>query len=160
MRRPNGKPVDDAAQSSIAGTTNSEDVTSTTSRMVDFSLGLKFKEEQHNTVKAAFEHMPDYEHSLNQSLSWISDLPLIADIELKKLYQPKDPAVQMAIWMAGAHSKRLYHGWDTSIPLPGIVVAGSSWFYYVAFHRGNGLVRLNHYLARHYLNLRRILTSI
>ena len=142
MRRPNGKPVvSEIAQSIISGAsiTPTGDQ-KTTSRAVDYSFGLRLPEEPHNSVKRAFTKLVDREHSLNQSLAYISDNPLFCDLELKKKTAAKDPEVQLAIWMSSGLQKRIYHGWDTSIPFIGLVVHGHQWFYYLAYHKDDGLV--------------------
>ena len=112
----------------------------TTSRMVDLSIGLDLDEDDERTVDFAFNKMPDNDQSLNQSLSYIKDTPLFVDIELKKTYSNRDPRVQLAIWKAGAFEKMQYHGWDTSLPMPGITVSGSEWDCFLFFVRDSGLV--------------------
>lgn len=113
----------------------------TTTRMVDYSLGLFLEEEICDVISKAFKNMGDYEQSLNQSMSYILHTPLLLDLELKKTNQARDPQVQLAIWLAAAYMKRKHHEWDTSFPMPGLVVNGHDWKFYIAFERENGLVR-------------------
>ncbi|KAL8957920.1 MAG: hypothetical protein Q9193_004920 [Seirophora villosa] len=82
----------------------------------------------------------DYERSLNQSMSYIRHTPLFLDFELKKTNQARDPQVQLAIWQVAGYLKKKHHGWDTAIPIPGIVVNGHQWYYYIAFERNDGLI--------------------
>ncbi|KAI4118160.1 MAG: hypothetical protein LQ341_007633 [Variospora aurantia] len=112
----------------------------TTTRMVDFSLGLFLEEEICDVISKAFKNMGDYEQSLNQSMSYIRHTPLLLDLELKKTNQARDPQVQLAIWLAAAYMKRKHHEWDTSFPMPGLVVNGHDWKFYIAFERENGLI--------------------
>ncbi|KAL8645638.1 MAG: hypothetical protein Q9210_006598 [Variospora velana] len=113
----------------------------TTTRMVDCSLGLFLEEPICDLISKAFKNLGDYEQSLNQSMSYIRHTPLLLDLELKKTNQARDPQVQLAIWLAAAYLKRKHHGWDSSIPMPGLVVNGHQWEFYIAFERGDGLVK-------------------
>ncbi|KAL9027271.1 MAG: hypothetical protein Q9196_004182, partial [Gyalolechia fulgens] len=110
-----------------------------TVRMVDCSLGLFLDEPIYSLISKAFRNINDYEQSLNQSMSYIRHTPLLLDLELKKTNQARDPQLQLAIWLAAAYLKRKHHGWDTSLPMPGIVVNGHEWKFYIAFERDNGL---------------------
>ena len=110
--------------------------------MVDLSIGLDLDEDEEEIVDIAFNKMPDNDQSLNQSLSYIKDTPLLVDIELKKLWGDRDPRVQLAVWKAGAFEKMRYHGWDTSLPMPGITVNGSEWDCFLFFVRDSDLVSI------------------
>lgn len=112
-----------------------------TVRMVDCSLGLFLDEPVCDLISKAFRNIRDNEQSLNQSMSYIRHTPLLLDLELKKTNQARDPQVQLAIWLAAAYWKRKHHGWHTSIPMPGLVVNGHDWDFYIAFERDDGLVR-------------------
>lgn len=140
MMRPNGRPLDNGTSSTGAQTIITEDVDVTTSRMVDMALGLELDYEASSIVSRAFETMRDNEHSLNQSLAYIRDTPLFLDFELKKTISNRDPEVQLGIWTAALQLKRLHHGWNTSMPMPGIVVNGHDWVYYLTFEKDDGLV--------------------
>ncbi len=80
------------------------------------------------------------EITLNQSLAYIRDTPLFLDLVPKKTHVNRDPEMQLAIWMAALYSKRLHPGWDTAIAMPGIVVNGYDWHYYLTFEREGDLV--------------------
>ena len=108
--------------------------------MVDLSIGLDLEEDDEDIVDAAFNKMPDNDQSLNQSLSYVKDTPLLVDIELKRTYADRDPRVQLAVWKAGGFEKMRYHNWDTSMPMPGITVNGSDWDCYLFFVRDSELV--------------------
>lgn len=142
MVRPNGSALDDELRTATSKTSISatDEGGITASRMVDLTLGLDLDNAEADMVTHAFQGMKDNEHSLNQSMAYIRDTPLFLDIELKKAVSNRDPDVQLAIWQAALHSKRLYHGWDTSIPMPGIVVNGFEWQFYLTFERDDGLV--------------------
>ncbi|KAI4182004.1 MAG: hypothetical protein LQ346_006664 [Caloplaca aetnensis] len=111
-----------------------------TVRMVDCSLGLFLDEPVCDLISKAFRNIRDNEQSLNQSMSYIRHTPLLLDLELKKTNQARDPQVQLAIWLAAAYWKRKHHGWHTSIPMPGLVVNGHDWDFYIAFERDDGLI--------------------
>ena len=119
------------------------DTPTTTSRMVDLSIGLDLDEDDEEIVDIAFNKMPDNDQSLNQSLSYIKDTPLLVDLELKKSWGDRDPRVQLAVWKAGAFEKMQYHGWDTSMPMPGITVNGSEWDCFLSYVRDSDLVRFH-----------------
>ncbi|KAL8710655.1 MAG: hypothetical protein Q9220_004879 [cf. Caloplaca sp. 1 TL-2023] len=123
---------------------NESDHTSSTvqenlGRMVDWALALQLSDQDLGLINRAFSRSLDHEHSLNQSLSYISDHPIFADIEVKTRSN-RDPEVQLAIWAAGAILKRRHHGWKTSIPMPAIVVDGHSWKWYLIFELGDAVV--------------------
>ena len=137
MERPDGKKLE--AETVETRETASESTTTTT-RMVDLSIGLVLKRVDEVLVMDAFSNMVDHDQSLNQSLSYIRATPLIIDLELKKVYSNREPAVQLAIWKAGAFRKMLWHQWDMSMPMPGITVDGSEWQYYLFFAQDSRLV--------------------
>lgn len=141
MQRPEGLPLEDSLGSISAQTTSAEGRERTT-RMVDLALGLPLNEEDHKTIRQAWNSMHDNEQSLNQSLSYVRAIPLFLDIEMKKVNSARDPEVQLAIWAAALHRKREHHKWDTSMVMPGIVVNGDNWVYYLTFLRDDGLVKL------------------
>lgn len=112
----------------------------TTTRMIDWALGLTLSTSDERILNKAFKMMPPYSQSLNQTLSWASDVPLFVDIELKKTHSQRDPRVQLAIWAAAGFSKRHFHGWDETVAMPGITVSGHEWEYYLFFKREDEIV--------------------
>ncbi|KAI4118371.1 MAG: hypothetical protein LQ345_001568 [Seirophora villosa] len=114
----------------------------TISKMVDWSLGLEIGLEDNKKISSAFSFCDDYEHSLNQSISFIKRVPLFADVELKKTFQTRDPAVQLAIWKSAWLLKAQHHGWDTSLPMPGISVTGHEWSLYLFMAADDGLIMM------------------
>ena len=139
LTRPDGHYLEIETTNTREGT---NDTPTTTSRMVDLSIGLDLDEDDEEIVDIAFNKMPDNDQSLNQSLSYIKDTPLLVDIELKKSWGDRDPRVQLAVWKAGGFEKMQYHGWDTSMPMPGITVNGSEWDCFLFFVRDSDLVSL------------------
>ncbi|KAL8707100.1 MAG: hypothetical protein Q9220_007813 [cf. Caloplaca sp. 1 TL-2023] len=117
-------------------------------RMIDYCLGLFLDQENRQGVSDRLKTAKDFERSLNQSMSYIRHTPLFLDFELKKTNQPRDPQVQLALWQAAGYLKRKHHGWDTAIPMPGIVVNGHQWYYYIAFERNDGLVGSGRYIYK------------
>ncbi|KAI4090080.1 MAG: hypothetical protein LQ344_004951 [Seirophora lacunosa] len=115
-------------------------------RMIDCCLGLFLDETSRQTVNSRLKTVMDDERSLNQSMSYIRHTPLFLGFELKKTNQARDPQVQLAIWQVAGYRKKKHHGWDTAIPIPGIVVNGHQWHYYIAFERYDGLVGSNRYI--------------
>ena len=112
----------------------------TISKMVDLALVIKLNEEQSKEVTKAFKTLKDKERSLNQSLGSVKHYTLFLDFELKKLFANRDPKVQLAIWKIGALLKHQYHGWNTTMPMPGVVVDGHNWTYYLFFESSGNLV--------------------
>ena len=110
-------------------------------RMVDWSVGLELDDDDEMLITNAYKHLTANLRSINQSISYISNLPLIFDLEVKKTVQPRDPVVQIAIWASAALLKKRQHGWDTSMPSPAITVDGHTWRYYIFFELDTELVR-------------------
>ena len=110
--------------------------------MIDWCLGLKLDSADQRTISAAFATMDKFEQSLNQSLGYIRMEPLFLDIEIKKVLSDIDPEVQIAIWASASFLKRRHHHWDTSMPMPAVVVNGHNWDYYIFFPCDNELVSL------------------
>ncbi|KAL9595110.1 MAG: hypothetical protein Q9179_005110 [Wetmoreana sp. 5 TL-2023] len=137
MIRPDGHPFKEETKTKSS---TIDDTEVTTTRMVDISLGLELDTQDTSLVNEAWKTKNDYEHSLNQSMAYIRSNPLFLDLELKSLNQNRDPVVQLGIWMAGLYEKRKHHGWDTSVPMPGLLVAGHDWKFYLGFVRGGGVV--------------------
>lgn len=108
--------------------------------MVDLCLALRLNPFDMAVINDAFAKTSDYAASLNQSISFIKNNPLIMDIEIKKTIQRRDPKVQLAIWASAALLKKRIMRWDTSLPMPGVAINGHSWEYYIFFEMGKKLV--------------------
>lgn len=108
--------------------------------MIDWCLALKVDPRDMMMIAEAFAKIPDYAASLNQSASFIKNNALILDIEIKKVVQPRDPKVQLAIWASSALLKKRLISWDTSLPMPAVAISGHSWEYYIFFELGKNLV--------------------
>ena len=137
MRRPNGSELD-VGGSTVASGVAQDSVT--TSRMIDSVLGLQLEEEEEDVILSGFTTLKENERSLNQALSYFPDLPIFLDIEIKQESSARDPKVQLAVWAVGGYKKRLHHKWDTSMPMPGVVISGTRWELYIFYERGSGLV--------------------
>lgn len=109
-------------------------------KMIDWSLALDLKYNDESKIDAAFKTLRLNEGSLNQSLAFIKRSPLFLDIEVKKQQPENDPEVQIAIWASAALKKRWRHAWDTSIPMPAIIIEGHVWKWYIFMAQGEGLV--------------------
>lgn len=109
-------------------------------RMVDWCLALKVDWNSMKVIQRAFSKILDYESSLNQTFSYIRNHPLILDIEIKKVSQPRDPQIQLAIWASSALLKKRHMGWNTSLPMPAVAVNGHWWDYYIFFEMDKKLV--------------------
>lgn len=109
--------------------------------MVDWSLGMNVDKDDMKVIRQAYSKTEDHAASLNQSISYIKNHPLILDIEIKKTLQPRDPQVQLAIWASSALLKKRLMGWDTSMPMPALAINGHLWEYYIFFEMEDDLVR-------------------
>ena len=137
MKKPDGAALLNDDQSDTKSKTASDDI----GRMIDWCLGMAVDSDHQALIRKAYQKSADMERSLNQSLSYIRNNPLILDIEIKKTFQPRDPEVQLAIWASAALLKKRHHKWDTSMPMPAIVVNGHNWHYYIFFELNEELVR-------------------
>ena len=79
-------------------------------RMIDWCLAMTVDQDDMEVICQAYARDADNASSLNQSLSYVRDNPLILDIEIKKTLQPRDPQVQLAISASGALLKKRLHG--------------------------------------------------
>ncbi len=113
-------------------------------RMIDWCLAIVLDEDDRDRILRAQASVNEkfYASSLNQSLSYIRNNPLLLDIEIKKEIQPRDPKVQLAIWASAALLKKRLHQRDTSMSMPAITVTGHLWEYYLFFEMGNNLVHI------------------
>lgn len=139
------------AQSTIAG-----DEGDSTTRMIDWSLGLCLGRNELSIIEDAFDTMTaDTERSLNQTFAaYTKSIPMFLDIEVKQAHQKAPPDVQLAIWAGALYKKRRYHGWDTSLPQPGIVVDGLQWDLYITYERSPGrLVRMLSFIEAIHTNI-------
>ncbi|KAL8856241.1 MAG: hypothetical protein Q9178_007158 [Gyalolechia marmorata] len=141
MRRPGNGSLIDETKSKVSAADETE---MTTTRMVDVALGLDLSIEDRKSVTNGWAKrgITDYAWSLNQSLSYIKMNPLFLDMELKKADQTRDPLVQLGMWMAGLFEKRRHHGWDQSVPMPGLVIDGPQWSLYIGYARDDGVVMM------------------
>ncbi|KAL8712370.1 MAG: hypothetical protein Q9225_006955 [Loekoesia sp. 1 TL-2023] len=134
--RPETKgPLDGHARTAAAESAKS-DAPDNLGRMVDWVLALQLSMHDLGLISRAFSRCMDSEHSLNQSLSYITRYPIFADVEVKTSSN-RDPEVQLAIWAVGAVLKRRHHGWNTEMPMPAIVVDGHMWKWYLLFVVGD-----------------------
>ena len=111
--------------------------------MVDWCLAMNVDSKTMDLIHQGYRNSADNECSLNQSLSYIRNNPLILDMEIKKTLQLRDPEVQLAIWAGSALLKKRYHKWDTSMPMPAIAINGHQWDYYIFFEMNDDLVCLS-----------------
>ncbi|KAL8726660.1 MAG: hypothetical protein Q9166_006582 [cf. Caloplaca sp. 2 TL-2023] len=137
----------------------------TVSKMVDWCLGLELSPTQETIVNKAFHTIPENTRSLNQSLLYIDNVPLFLDIEIKKSSPGRDAELQLAVWACAAMKKKLEMGWDASMPMPGLVIEGHLWQYYVfvriqgdlimigPFHMGNTSTLVGVWMIVYRLNL-------
>ena len=133
-------PVDCDTQT-VTSDSKSKTSTENVGRMVDWCLAINVDANDMDVIKQAFAKTPDYATSLNQTFSYIRNHPLILDIEIKKVVQPRDPQVQLAIWASSALRKKQMMGWDTSLPMPAVAVNGHRWDFYIFFEMEQNLAR-------------------
>lgn len=118
------------------------DATENINRIVDWSFGLELGFEDKRLIKEAYKWCDDYEHSLNQTLSYVDEYPLFLDIEIKKANASRDPEVQIATWAAAGILKRRHHGWNSiMIRTIAIAVDGHEWYYHIFFELAGDIVR-------------------
>ena len=112
--------------------------------MVDWCFCLRVERKALQEIKwaSARTDSKDRLRSLNQTFSFISDYPIIFEIEVKKTYQAHDPLVQLADWASGGLLKKRAMGWDRSMPMPGIAVEGHLWQLYLFFESGSSLIMM------------------
>ncbi|KAG8526430.1 uncharacterized protein KY384_000023 [Bacidia gigantensis] len=97
-------------------------------KMIDWMLGLVLKSDEHALLQRAYRNLRDHKaRAISQSLSYIKDCPAICDIEIKKEQDPRDPLVQSAIWASAALKKKKSFEWDTTLPMPAILIDGHEW---------------------------------
>ncbi|KAL8804510.1 MAG: hypothetical protein Q9182_002518 [Xanthomendoza sp. 2 TL-2023] len=131
VRPVTGRPLDNSSRTTSADFAKG-DAPDNPGRMVDWVLALVLSDEDLKLIHRAFTRCLNKEVSLNQTLSYIANYPIFTDIEIKT-NSNRDPEVQLSIWAAAAVSKRRHHGWNTGIPIPGIVVDGHMWKWYLFF---------------------------
>lgn len=110
--------------------------------MVDWTLGLTLTEREQDIIQSAYASFPENGRSLNQVLSFVKDIPLICDFEIKREHSNIPPQFQIGVWIGASYLKRKLHGWDTKIPMLGVCVCGSSWLLYILYEtKDDTLVR-------------------
>ena len=149
---PNGTPLEmDRDDQSISGQSEYSKRGAALTKMIDYTFCLDLKDANLKALRDALSGLPPNYRSLNQTLGWPKNNPFFLDIELKKMFQNRDPRIQLAIWAMAAHKKRQLHGWDTSMPMPGITVDAHIWTGYIFFEmkKGEGLVCLQSLSSGH-----------
>ncbi|KAL8812821.1 MAG: hypothetical protein Q9200_000750 [Gallowayella weberi] len=130
LRPKSGRYIDEELQS----TSIKPDTTENFNRKVDWSFRLELGLDDKHLINEAYKWCDDYEHSLNQTLSYVYNYPLFLDIKIKKAFASRDPEVQLATWAAAGILKRRHHGWNSvMIPTLAIVVDGHEWYYHIFF---------------------------
>lgn len=142
---PSGESI---SQDDLEGSKGVDSTAQVFSKIVDYSIALELPWYEQDLIDEVYNTLRAGERSVNQSLSYICNCPLVADIELKKEHAPRDPEVQLALWKAAALSKLRHHGWDSSLPMPGITVNDHIWNFFIFFeHAEKKLVSYNFYPA-------------
>ncbi|KAL6717754.1 hypothetical protein ACLMJK_003839 [Lecanora helva] len=102
--------------------------------MIDWSVGIMLGKSDLNLINRWFGNCLNHPHwaSLNQSSSYISRNPIIIDVEIKGL-SDLDPRIQLAVWAQARYKKRVFHGWDPTIPMPAIIIDRHTWEGYLFF---------------------------
>ncbi|KAL8819560.1 MAG: hypothetical protein Q9223_002033 [Gallowayella weberi] len=137
LRPKSGRYINEELQS----TSIKPDTTENISRMVDWSFGLELGFDDKRLINEAYKWCDDYEHSLNQTLSYVYNYPLFLDIKIKKAYASRDPEVQLATWAAAGILKRRHHGWNSiMIPTLAIVVDGHEWYNHIFFELAGEII--------------------
>lgn len=139
--RPDGQLSIDCDAQTVGSNTAPENM----GRMVDWCLAMDVCDSDMKVIEKVFASLQNNVASLNQSLSYIRQNPLILDIEIKKTLQPRDPQVQLAIWASSALLKKRLHRWDTSMPMPALAINGHVWDYYIFFEMNNDLMMAGPY---------------
>ena len=75
--------------------------------------------------------------SINQTGSFCNFIPIFLNIEVKKWYVNKDPALQLGPWVAAEYNKRAIEGYPLNMPVFAIEVDGDLWYLHVAIARTN-----------------------
>jgi len=101
--------------------------------MIDWTLGLNLDHKEISIIQAAYKTMSDWEQSLNQTVAYVKDVPMFLDVEGAKQKAAVTPEVQLAVWAGALYQKKIYHRWDRSIPMPGVVVNAHQWALYLFF---------------------------
>lgn len=117
-----------------------EEPNQTMTKMVDWALTLELDPEDEDIVNRAFNTLSPNECSLNQCLSYIRKSAIFTNLEIKK-QAGSDPELQLALWESAALKKKRWHGWDMSLPLPGIYVEGHVWHWCLFVALRDGLVK-------------------
>ncbi len=139
--RPQGAGYVDLEAHTASARTAQTEAGETIGRMIDWCLGLEIDKDDKDLILQARQNQSDFEFSINQCNSYISSYLLLVDFEIKKTVSSRDPLVQLAIWEAGGLLKKRHHGWDTSMPMPGITIDGHHWECYLFFKLNKDLVR-------------------
>ena len=92
-------------------------------------------------LQTAFHDLPMEERSINQHLN-LPYQPIFLPIEVKRLHQPRDPLIQLAVWVAAGYNKNLQAGYETIMPVPAISVDGDSWTLWIAYWQRGSIVFL------------------
>lgn len=110
--------------------------------MIDWSCHIILGYPDEKLLVETYSEKPDNLRSVNQSLSWIRDLPIFLNIEIKMSNSTRVPFVQLAVWESAALKKKQEMQWNPSIPTPAISVQGHDWKLYLFFEDTHDLVAL------------------
>lgn len=122
--------------------TDAEDPGVLLSKMLDVVVAIMPTRAETQVFSHRLTGYRQHERSLNQTKSFISQLLIFLDIELKRTHQLMDPTVQLAVWQQAGLLKRQFFGWDTTFPMPGITIDGHIWRSYLSFGVHGRLVSL------------------
>lgn len=103
-------------------------------KKVDYVLTVILKREEIEFLMNSFHVLPLEARSINQHLT-LPYHPIFLPIEVKRLHQPRDPLIQLAVWISAWYKKNIQMGYDTSMPVPAISVDEDIWTLWIAYWR-------------------------
>ena len=114
-------------------------------RMVDWTVALEIDALEERTLEIAYSSLADNERSVGQnSTNYLRNSPLAFDIEVKKENDPRNPLVQLAVWVCAGFKKKKSLGLKKlDMPMPGLLIKGHAWEWCIFFNVGGNLVSIN-----------------
>ncbi|RMZ66525.1 hypothetical protein GMOD_00001867 [Pyrenophora seminiperda CCB06] len=92
-------------------------------KKIDYAVGLKLS----RTARLTLQGAPNFIKSINQTASFVNWHPMFLNVEVKRNYVNRDPAIQLAAWIAAEFRKRKLEKWSLAMPVFAVEIQTDAW---------------------------------
>ncbi|KAL8935759.1 MAG: hypothetical protein Q9216_005273 [Gyalolechia sp. 2 TL-2023] len=114
--------------------TSDADLFRALNKKIDLAVGLRLFGFQEEILQTRSYLVNPACPSINHVQSCFNFTPIIANAEVKKKHQNRDPLIQLGAWVAAEFNKRYREGWPMDMPVVAITIEQNEWHLYIVHH--------------------------